>query len=288
VKPDVKCGLCLLEWVYGRTVSQNKNSDIPQLYKSITKLLVHNINSSTNLGAICNDAVDLIYDFVTPRSPFWDKLKHETNEYVKKLLPKAQAYIEKARTAKTRLERAFFLAATGNVAPMGVPSGAFTFPEALDIIEGRGPLPTVQGNVFEAVRNAKNVLYVTDNAGEIGFDSLLITLLKKMGSKVTLVVKEPAYFEDATMEDAAFYGLDRIADKVVTVNKVFVPGKERSPANQAFRKSDLVIVKGTGNYDALRGNTDGKAAIFLLKIKCDPIAKDTGVNEGKFVVRLDK
>ena len=55
VKPDIKCGLCLLEWVYGRAVSQNRNKDIPQLFKNITKLLAHNMDSSTNLGAICND-----------------------------------------------------------------------------------------------------------------------------------------------------------------------------------------------------------------------------------------
>jgi hypothetical protein len=288
VKPDVKCGLCILEWVYGRTVSQNKNKDIPQLYRNITKLLVHNINGSTNMGAICNDAVDLIYEFVTPQSAFWDSLKQKTNEYVTTLLPKAQAYINKAKTTKTRVERAFYLAATGNVAPMGVPSGAFTFPEAIDIMEGKGALPVLIGNVYEAVDKASAVLYVTDNAGEIGFDSLLISMLKEMGKKVTVVVKEPAYFEDATIEDARFYGLDHIADKVVTVNKVFVPGKKKSLANQAFRKSDLIISKGTGNYDALRGETNGKAAIFLLKIKCDPIAKDTGVNEGKFLVKLDK
>jgi uncharacterized protein with ATP-grasp and redox domains len=288
VKPEAKCGLCILEWVYGRTVSQNKNKDIPQLFKNITKLMVHKIDSSTNLAAICNDAVDLIYEFVTPRSPFWDKLKQKTNEYVKTLLPKAQAYIEKAKTPKTRLERAMYLAATGNVAPMGAPSGAFTFPELMEMIEGKGPTPVLRGNAYEAALNASRVLYVTDNAGEIGFDSLLISMLKAMGKSVTVVVKEPAYFEDATMEDALFYGLDRIADKVVTVNKVFMPGKDKSPVNQAFRKSDLIIVKGTGNYDALRGETDGKAAIFLLKIKCDPIAKDIGVNEGKFVVKLDK
>jgi len=288
VKPDVKCGLCLLEWVYGRTVSQNKNKDIPQLFQNITKLLAHNMDCSTNLGAICNDAVDLIYEFVTPESPFWNTLKKKTNEYVRAILPEAQAYIKKGRTQKSRLERAFYLAAAGNVAPMGVPSGAFTFPEAMGIMKGKGPYPILMGDVYGAITNARNVLYVTDNAGEIGFDSLLISLLREMGLRVAVVVKEPSYFEDATMEDAVFYGLDRIATTMVTANKVFVPGKEKSPVNAAFRKSDLIISKGTGNYDALRGDTGRKSAIFLLKVKCDPIAKDTGVDEGRFIIKLDK
>lgn len=288
MKPDAKCGLCILEWVYGRTISQNGKKDIPALFHNITKLLVRDINGSTNLGAICNDAVALIYEFVTPESPFWDSLKRKTNEYVKTLLPEALAYINKARTPKKRFERACSVAAMGNVAPMGTPSGAFTFPELLGMVEGKGPAAVLQGDVYEAVKNAANVLYLTDNAGEIGFDSLLIAMLKEMGKKVTVVVKEPAYFEDATTEDAIFYGLDRVADKVVTVNKVFVPGKGTTPVNRAYRNSDCVIVKGTGNYDALRGETEGKTTIFLLKIKCDPIAKDTRVSEGKFVVRLDK
>lgn len=288
MKPDIKCGLCILEWVYGRTISQNDNKDIPALFHNITRLLAHNITASTNLGAICNDAVDLIYQFVTPEAPFWRTLKEKTNEYVKTLLPKAMAHVSKARTPQKRLERAFCVAAMGNVAPMGTPSGAFTFPELMEMVNGRGPTPVIQGDIYEATVNAGRVLYLTDNAGEIGFDSLLIGMLKEMGKGVTVVVKEPAYFEDATMDDAAFYGLDRVADKVVAVNKVFVPGTGAGPARRAYRESDLLVVKGTGNYDALRGETKGKTAIFLLKVKCDPIARDTGVREGKFVVRLEK
>ena len=288
MKPDAKSGLCILEWVYGRTISQNSNNDIPALFHRITKLLAQNINGSTNLGAICNDAVTLIYEFVTPESPFWDSLKRKTNEYVKTLLPAATTYINKGRSDKTRLERAFCVAAMGNVAPMGTPSGAFTFPELVEMVNGKGSMPVLQGDLHGAVMNAENILYLTDNAGEIGFDSLVIAMLKDMGKKVTLVVKEPAYFEDATMEDALFYGLDQVADKLIAVNKVFVPGKGAGPVRRAYRDSDLLVVKGTGNYDALKGETGGKAAIFLLKIKCDPIAKDTGVNEGKFVVRLEK
>jgi uncharacterized protein with ATP-grasp and redox domains len=44
---------------------------------------------------------------------------------------------------------------------------------------------------------------MADNAGEIGFDSLLIAKLKEMGPKVTLIVKEDPFFEDATMKGNA-------------------------------------------------------------------------------------
>jgi len=288
VKPDVKCGLCILEWVYGRTVAQNDGRDIPQLFKSIAGLLYNGMGASTNLGDICNQAVDLIYKFVAPTSDFWEELKRKTNGYVETLLSGGKGYIAKGCSPRERVERALHLAAAGNVAPMGAPSGALAFPEAIEIMEGKGCAPILIGDAYDAVRKAKNILYVTDNAGEIGFDSLLISELKEMGIKVTVVVKDPPYFEDATKEDARRFGLDRMADKIAAVNKVFIPGKDEGPASDAYRESDLMIIKGTGNYDALRGETDGKAAIFLLKVKCDPIARDTGAVEGEFVIKLDK
>lgn len=290
MKPDITCGLCLLEWVYGRAIAQNRNKEIPRLFKSIAELLSHKMRASANLGSLCNEAVGLIYEFVAPRSGFWEGIKRETNDYVQGLLPQADAYVNKARTPRGKFQRACSLAALGNVSPMGAPTGgtAFSFPEALAIMAGKGRVPVFTGDVYKAANRSHHVFYVTDNAGEIGFDALLVTQLKEMGKNVTVVVKEPAYFEDATPADAVFFNLNRRADKVVAVNKVFVPGKGHSAADRAFRQSDLVISKGTGNYDALRGETQGKPAIFLLKIKCDPIAKDIGIREGRFVVKLDE
>lgn len=288
VKPDVKCGLCILEWVYGRTVSQNNGRDIPQLFRNITDLLYRNIEASTNLGDLCNQAVDLIYNFVAPTSDFWEELKNKSNAYISTLLHEGKGFIEKGDSPMDRMGRALHLAAAGNVAPMGAPSGALVFPEAIEIMRGEGCEPIMIGDAYDAIKRSRNVLYVTDNAGEIGLDSLLIAELKEMGLKVTVVVKDPPYFEDATMRDAQRFGLEQTADRVVAVNKVFVPGKDERPAGGAYRDSDLLIVKGTGNYDALRGETEGKSAIFLLKVKCDPIARDTGAGKGKFVIRVDK
>lgn len=289
MKPDLKCGLCIMEWVYGRATAQNRGKDIPQLFKNIVRLLAHEIGASANIGALCNQAVDLVYEFIPPQSDFWEGIKGATNKYAQGLLPQAEAYVNKAKTPQGKFQRACALAAAGNVSPLGAPMAdkAFAFPEALAIMAGDAPLPVFSGDVYKAALQSRQVFYVTDNAGEIGLDTLLISRLQEMGKNVTLVVKEPAFFEDATVADAEFFNLNHLADKVVTVNKVFVPGKGKSDADRAFRQSDLVISKGTGSYEALRGETRGKPAIYLLKIKCDPVARDVGIKEGRFVVKLD-
>jgi uncharacterized protein with ATP-grasp and redox domains len=38
----------------------------------------------------------------------------------------------------------------------------------------------------------------------------------------------------------------------------------------------------------LKDELDGKKAIFMLKVKCGPIAADTGVDLGSFIVKLDQ
>ena len=130
------------------------------------------------------------------------------------------------------------------------------------------------------------MLYVTDNAGEIGFDSLVLTQLKAMGKHVTLVVKEKTFFEDATKSDALFFGLDRLVDSIVTARGFLAPAELEPHAAQALHDADLVLAKGTGSYEALRDELGRKPAIFMLKVKCPAIARETGLNIGMTIVKL--
>ena len=203
------------------------------------------------------------------------------------LLPSAKKYIEKGRTPQERFKRACRLASAGNVAPMTVPGEAFRFREATHILKGKNPLPPLIGDIFRTAQKATRILYLTDNAGEIGFDSLLIATLREMGARVNLVVKEDPFFEDATMKDALFFSMDKLVDNIFTVNGFFIPGRSTSQLSDIFKKSDLVIAKGTGNYEALKDQQYGKAALYMLKVKCQPIARKTGAKIGSFIVKIE-
>jgi uncharacterized protein with ATP-grasp and redox domains len=48
-----------------------------------------------------------------------------------------------------------------------------------------------------------------------------------------------------------------------------------------------VIAKGTGNYEALKDQRYGKAALYMLKVKCQPIARKTGAKIGSFIVKIE-
>lgn len=288
MKPDLECAPCLLKWVYERSEVLVNGEKRFQIIRRITGILSRKFNSEANVGLISNKVTDSIDEFISNSAEFYEGLKLKSNQLADELLPAARNFIEKGQTGQEKFERACCLASASNVAPLGVPSEAFKFEEVINIMVRKNPLPIVIGDVFQAAQNATRVLYIADNAGEIGFDSLLISKLKEMGLKVTLVVKQGPFFDDATMKDASFFHLDKLADHIATVNGFFVPSESPSSLVKAFQKSDLVIAKGTGNYEALKGEVEGKTTLYMLKVKCKPIASHIGTNIGSFVVKLEK
>jgi uncharacterized protein with ATP-grasp and redox domains len=137
----------------------------------------------------------------------------------------------------------------------------------------------------QAVGNARDILYLADNAGELVFDRLLIEQLP--ADCVTLVVRGKPVINDATRRDAEAVGLASFVP--VIDNGSDVPGTILASCSAAFRarfeQCDLVIAKGQGNYETLSG-TDANV-FFLLKVKCPVIARHIGSEVGQMVVRQD-
>ncbi|NWG01625.1 MAG: DUF89 family protein [Syntrophaceae bacterium] len=288
MKPKSECASCLLSWVCERSGVLSKEEERLPLTKTLLEILSREFHSEINVGSLSNKLTNAIPQFISQSSEFYQPLKRKNNQLAKNLLGAAENYIKKGRTAQQKFERACHLASTSNVAPMNIPSDAFAFQEVKRLLRGRTFFPAMIGPLFQEARKASKVLYITDNAGEIGFDSLLMAHLKEMGLKINLIVKEGPFFEDATMEDALFFHADQWVDEIFTLNGFFVP-KEIPPAiRDLFNKSNLIISKGTGNYEALKGEVEGKATIYMLKIKCKPIAAEIGAKIGSFVVKLEK
>jgi len=288
LKPKSECVSCLLSWVSERSgVLANEKGRL-LLTKTLLEILSIEFNSGINVGSLSNKLTDAIPNYLSQSSKYYQTLKRKNNQLAKKLLGSAKNYIKQGRTLQRKFERACFLASASNVAPMNVPSGGFAFQEVKRILRGEKPFPAMIGLLFQEARKASQILYITDNAGEIGFDSLLMACLKEMGSKINLIVKEGPFFEDATMEDALFFNVDQLVDHIFTLNGFFVPREIPPALMDLYQESDLIISKGTGNYEALKGEAKGKTAIYMLKIKCRPISKEIGANIGSFVVELEK
>jgi len=287
MKPESECGTCLMHWVYERVAPHADVGKAGKVWPTMLRTVLKEISPSANVGALCNKAVFSVLPDSPRADAHFEGLKRQSNENAMALLLEARNFVMSGRTRKEAFERSCLLAAASNVAPLDSPTGAYTFQEIGKIVKGESTSRFFMGDIYDTVRTARRLLYVADNAGEIGFDSLVIDRLKEMGAHVTLAVKEKTFFEDATIEDARFFGLDGKVDEWVEAEGFFAPCGVSSELREVFEKCDLVISKGTGSFEALHGEMEGKPLVVMLKVKCRPIARLTGALEGEVVIGLD-
>ncbi len=119
--------------------------------------------------------------------------------------------------------------------------------------------------------NAKNFLLVCDNCGEIVLDRLMIEQLKKRfpNLKVKALVRGEEVLNDATIEDALYCGLDKVADIVSNGEAIAGTIYDMMPdqAKQALDEADVILAKGQGNYESMSGQ--GRHGFYEFLCKCD-------------------
>jgi damage-control phosphatase, subfamily I len=133
------------------------------------------------------------------------------------------------------------------------------------------------------IRDAKKILYLGDNAGEIVLDKLFIGAIKH--PDLTFAVRGAPIINDATMEDAEYTGITEIADVISNGYDApsTIPEKSDKLFQKYFKEADLIISKGQGNLEGLYPLNDDRI-FYLLMVKCDVIAEFLKVKKGSFVV----
>ena len=137
----------------------------------------------------------------------------------------------------------------------------------------------------DAVSSADEILYLTDNAGEIVFDRLLIETLIQLGKKVKAVVKGSPVINDSTMEDARESGLTKICEVMDNGSEAVgtILDWTSSAFKKTFKDAQLIISKGQGNFETLIGTE--KKLFFLFQSKCAVVSKELGLSTGSMLLK---
>lgn len=135
----------------------------------------------------------------------------------------------------------------------------------------------------QRIKQAKTILYLGDNAGEIVFDKLFIEML--MHPHLTYAVRGGAILNDATLSDAKDVGMDMVADVISNGYDTSSTILENCSKEflEIYKKADLIISKGQGNLEGLINENDPRI-FFLLMVKCDVMSENLKVEKGSFVV----
>jgi uncharacterized protein with ATP-grasp and redox domains len=214
---------------------------------------------------------------ITGDSDPYKKVKEKYNRIALSFYPKLKQEVEKSTD---RLLTAIRIAIAGNIIDFVVGAN-------FDIEKELQKTLTCEFAIFDykdfkrLAERAENILYLADNAGETVFDRVLIEELDK---KIVYAVKGAPIINDATIEDAKFCGIDKVA--TVISNGSDAPGTILRSCSKEFlnyyNRADLIISKGQGNYETLSG--EKRPIFFLLKAKCPMIAKDIGAPVGSIIL----
>ena len=117
------------------------------------------------------------------------------------------------------------------------------------------------------LEKGKKLLYLTDNAGEIGFDKILANQIaaRYPNLEITFCVRGSICQNDATREDARIIGLNfpvidngnRVAGTLLELL-----GPE---ARQALEEADVILAKGMANVETMYGLPYNIYYAFLVK-----------------------
>ena len=172
MKPFEACALCIVKWIYGRVSISAEEEQKYTLMRAIMDVLSHEFMPSANVALISKKILDTLNEFVLAAETDYRGIKTSTNHVAKGLLPASKEFVKKGETLQERLQRACCVASAGNVSTISAPTGAYEFVEVEDIIMGRGSMPLLMGDVFEAVERANHILFLADNAGDLIYSLL--------------------------------------------------------------------------------------------------------------------
>ncbi len=214
------------------------------------------------------------------RDPYRE-MKKRMNRMAAQLLPAMRAALARQSDPREAVVR---LAIGGNLLDAGAKTSVAPedLPRYLDTIWTQTFIGSAQA-LYHAADQAHCILYLTDNAGEIYFDRVLIESLPT--EKITVFVRGAPVINDATLEDADQAGLSSIVP--VFDNGSDAPGTILADCSEEFRqwfeRADMIIAKGQGNYETL--SDCAKPIWFLLTVKCPVITGHIGEPVGSLVLR---
>ncbi len=209
------------------------------------------------------------------------EIKQRFNRLALDLLPGLEKRVD---SSPDPFDTAVRLALAGNIIDYGTP-GTMAEADISRTVE-ESLTATLHGwttaRMKTAVDAAESILYLSDNAGEIVFDRLLIEQIGP--GKITLVVRGGPAINDALRADADAAGLSDLVR--VIESGVDAPGTPLSLCSPEFlqelQAADLIVSKGQGNYETL--SEMDRPAFFLFRVKCTLVSRHLNLPNGTLVI----
>ena len=279
---SIDCILCALTQVIATTkLVYVSDEDRRMLMKQAIDMISERGIARTNCEII-DDCYRLVTKFIGNEDPYHDTKLFYDREILK-LLPDLREHIKKSAEP---LKSALRLSIAGNLIDLAISGHEVTLESVLEkihYVDEEGFYTDESDTLAEALKNAKTLLILGDNCGEIAMDKLLIETIRDLYPQISVQYGVRGYptVNDVTREDAEVVGMEEVAEVIDNGDDYPSTMLSRTSAafNRAFYDADVIISKGMGNYEAL--NTCDRGNVwFCLVAKCDIVAQLTGSKKG--------
>src|SRR4030067_865082 len=159
-----------------------KDLSLPfEAISALTRLLSREFKP-TAVSAKLGTKRDRLIKKVTGNPDPYEKKKWQSTKQALELLPQAKL-VASASSPESKFRRACLCAVVGNIIEFDIPQHEFKFEDLGKLIQqAENDLAVDEiAQMYDIAKRARNILYLTDNAGEIAFDTLLVRELKNLG-----------------------------------------------------------------------------------------------------------
>jgi len=291
LKVEAECASCILHRGYLEIKEATEDPSLQfKAMSALLRLLARDFNLTADPARLGTKRDRLVRRTTGNPDPY-AKTKQLNNRRALELLPMVKNLISRESSMGSRFRKACLCSIVGNAMEFDIPSHTFRFEDMGEMIQRAEEdlaIDEVSG-IFDAAKRSKRVLYLTDNAGEIAFDTLFVHELKKLGVHVVVAVKGGPILNDATMKDAEYVGMDKVADKLITTGADavgLIPEECSQEFLNFFRSANLVVAKGMGYAETLTELDLTSPYALLLRTKCVPISNFFNVGKDKNVAKF--
>ena len=128
--------------------------------------------------------------------------------------------------------------------------------------------PVCYQKLCQDLQKGKKLLYLTDNAGEIGFDRIFAEEIHKKYPHLEIIfcVRGAPTLNDATREDARIVGIPFPVIDNGTAYAGTILSSLGDEARNALESADVILAKGMGNVETMFGC--GYNVYYAFLVKC--------------------
>lgn len=287
MKVESRCGYCLLHRGYKMiNLSTDDEETRRQAMTGLLQLMGNDYNSEAVPSVIGAERGRVIARMTGCKDPYRE-MKKEANQQALELLPGLKKLVEDAPEDE-RFRVACLISSLGNVIDYDVPGNNSDLDDALEFLDDGFYMDDT--DEFKAmIKPGSDLLFFTDNAGEIVLDTLVVEELKRLGAHVTVAVKGGPSLNDALLDDAEMAGMMKIADEVITTGTDAIGIRlDESPQSfiDRYQNADLIVAKGMANWETLTETPAPCSLMYIFRTKCEPVARAVGAPENQSIAFL--